>query len=394
MPATRALLVKYAEAGAGYLSWRWVDDDGPEEFAGVAQIGADVLDAVRSALADAVPDPLPGESIADGVDRALRRGPFARPDSTSDLVGQLGAALIPAELAATLRDAPSRPLLRIQPSPSLTRVPWEMLIIGPEGITLDDLADVVCSAPATVSAQVAHDAPSSSDRLVAVIDPRIPGQSATSALGSVLGRPDGNSPLAALLTHGELSPAAATYPELARRRDIDREWLRTSMIDAGRLLYVGHVSAATEPDADAVTAAVHLCCTDDDGIHRPLSAFDLLTGGYRFPPRTALIGCNSGGDLAHPDGMGLSMAALAGGARLVTATRWAVPTNRAVARAGDLVDRTPLEELILAVDGAHRHTNPVRALGSWQRSRRAAWFADGHPADTPLLWAALTTTVR
>lgn len=393
MPATRSLLVKYAEAGDGYLSWRWVDADGPGDYAGVARIAADALDAVRSTLADAVPDPLPGESIADGVDRAMRRGAFAHPDSTAELARRLGDVLIPDELAATLRDASQRSLLRIQPSPSLTRVPWEMLRVGLDGAALDDLADVVCSAPATVSARAHHAVPTSGDRLVAVIDPRVPGQSATSALGSVLGRPTDDSPLASLLTHGELSPAAATYPELARRVDIDREWLRTNMIGAGRLLYVGHVSAAADPDADSVAAALHLCCTDADGIHRPLSAFDLLTGGFRFPPRTALIGCNSGGDLAHPDGMGLSMAALATGARLVTATRWAVPTNRAVALAGALADRMPLEELVTAVDDAHRDVDPIRALGDWQRSRRAAWFADGHPADTPLLWAALTTTV-
>lgn len=166
------------------------------------------------------------------------------------------------------------------------------------------------------------------------------------------------------------------------------------MIDAGRLLYVGHVSAASDADDDAASASMHLCCVDESGVHQPLSARELLTGGYRLPPRTALIGCNSGGDLAHPDGMGLSMAALATGAQLVTATRWAVPTNRALGRAGDLGDRYPLEELVLAVDAAHRAQDPVRALGQWLRERRRRWYTEGHPADSPVLWAALTTTTR
>ncbi|NMO04145.1 hypothetical protein HH308_23290 [Gordonia sp. TBRC 11910] len=399
MPDTPTLLVKYAEAGDGYVTWRWVEPDGPADFAGVAHIDADVVAAVRAALADAVPDPLPGESIADGVDRALQRGAFAAPSSTAAFARELGIALVPIELVQTLRGAPTRPLLRIQPSPSLTRVPWELLKVdaatvdAPDGVDLDDLADIVCSAPATVAARHSE-APGVVDGpLVAVVDPRIPGQSASSALGSVLGRPTDDSPLAALLTgDATLRPPVTSYPDLVRRTDVDREWLRLNMIGAGRLLYVGHVSAASAPDDDAVNASMHLCCVDEHGGHRPLSAYDLLTGDYRLPPRAALIGCNSGADLAHPDGMGLSMAALCAGAELVTATRWSVPTNRAIARAGDLDDRHPLEELILAVDAAHRVDDPIRALGQWQRDRRARWYASGHPGDSPLLWAALTTT--
>ncbi|GAB10585.1 hypothetical protein GOARA_061_00240 [Gordonia araii NBRC 100433] len=404
MPETPTLLVKYAEAGDGYLTWRWVGDDGPADFDGVAHIGADVLTAVRAALAEAVPDPLPGESIGDGVDRALLRGPLARPESTAAFARELGVALVPIELAETVQRSPTRPLLRVQPSESLTRVPWEMLRVGrsstshQDGIELGEIADVVCSAPASVAAQrsivptdiVPADREGS---VVAVVDPRIPGQSASSALGSVLGRPDEASPLAALLTENPvLVPTVSSYGELARRTDVDRDWLRHTMAVAARLLYVGHVSAASA-SGESVDAALHLCCADERGAHRPLSVYDLLTGGYRFPPRTALIGCNSGGDLAHPDGMGLSMAALATGARLVTATRWAVPTNRALARAGNLGDRRPLEELVLAVDAAHRGDDPLGALALWQRDRRARWYADGQVADSPLMWAALTSTV-
>lgn len=396
MPDTPTLLVKYAEvnnagAGEGYLTWRWVGEDGPADFAGVARIDPDVLVATQSALAQAVPDAAPDESIADGIDRALLHGPFANPESTAQLVRDVGIALVPPQLLDSLRSAPTRPLVRIQPSPSLTRVPWEMLSVGVDGDCLDDIADVVHAAPAAVIARHVERRAHVGHATVAVVDPRIPGHSTSSALGSVLGRPTAGSPLAALLTSGTLRPPVATYPELARRTDIDRDWLRRNLSDAARLLYVGHVSAAAA-GGESVDAALHLCCTDDRGIHRPLRAHDLLTGGYRLPPRVALIGCNSGGDLAHPDGMGLSMAALATGSEFVTATRWAVPTNRALARGGDLAGHAPLEELVLAVDAAHRADDPIRALGHWQRERRHRWYTDGHVADSPLLWAALTST--
>ncbi|MFW0789342.1 CHAT domain-containing protein [Gordonia sp. CPCC 205333] len=395
MSEPRTLLVKFAEAGDGYLTWRWVSSQGPSKSVGVAHIDAAVLSAARTTLANATPDPLPGETTSEGVDRALLDGPFARPDTTAALARELGSALIPIELTDTLKGEPTRPMVRLQPSPSLTRVPWEMLHVGAaDGVAFDEFADIVGSAPATVAAGDEANSPWTGP-VVAVIDPRIPGQSASSALGSVLGRPSEVSPLAALLDRSPaIRPPAASYSDLARRTDVDRNWLRNNMIDAGRLLYVGHVSAASGPDDESVSAALHLCCTDEHGTHRPLTAYDVLTSGYRLPPRTALIGCNSGGDLEHPDGMGLSMAALATGAQLVTATRWAVPTNHALARAGDLGGRNPLEDLILAVDSAHDCTDPVRSLGRWQREQRERWYANGDLADAPLLWAALTTTER
>jgi len=389
VPDTQTLLVKFAEAGDAYLTWRWIRADGPDPFTGVAAIGAAQIAAVRDTLARAVPDALPGETVSEGIDRALLRGPFSHPESTARLARDLSRVLLPDDLVAAIRQAPHRPLLRIQPSESLTRVPWEMLLI--DDTTVDDLADVVSSAPSSVPRRRSTDRPGGP--AVAVIDPRIPGQSASSALGSVLGRPADNSPLAALMRDSAgIHPMVSSYRELARRTDIDREWLRENMISASRLLYVGHVSAA-ETTGESVDAALHLCCTDNGGAHLPLRAHDMLTGDYMFPPRTALIGCNSGGDLAHPDGMGLSMAALAAGAHLVTATRWAVPTNRALARAGDLGDRAPLEELVLAVDAAHRGDDPVGDLRRGQTESRTRWYDDGRPADNPLLWSALTTTV-
>ena len=44
--------------------------------------------------------------------------------------------------------------------------------------------------------------------------------------------------------------------------------------------------------------------------------------------------------------------------------------------------------------GFHDPSSPLDALAAWQRGARARWYAHGHPADSPLLWSALTTTVR
>ncbi len=397
MPTPPTLLVKYAEADDAYLSWRWLSDDGPSDYIGVAQIDAEVVETVDATLRQSVPDRLPGESIADGIDRALTSGAFADPDRTVAIMAEIGAALLPADLVEALHvpfnstARADRPRIRIQPSPSLTRVPWEMLTV--DGVALDDIADVVGGAPATVRSP--GPVGSGEGPVVAIIDPKIPGYSASSELGSVLGRPTPQSPLAALLArHDNLRPHVADYLDLPRRSDVDREWLRDNLVGASRLLYVGHVSAANDPDAESVLAALHLACRDGSGAHRPLTAYDMLSSGLTMPPTVALIGCNSGGDLAHPDGMGLTMATLSAGASIVTSTRWAVPTNRALARDTDLDGRSPLEELILAVDDASAAPDVAADLGAWQRRRRGEWMRHGHRADSPLLWAALTTTMR
>ena len=154
VPETPTLLVKFAEAGGAYLTWRWIHDDGPGPFAGMAQVSAAQVDAVRDTLARAVPDTLPGESVADGIDRALLRGPFSHPESTATLARDLGQVLLSADLVTALRQAPARPLLRIQPSESLTRVPWEMLLVDDatgKALWRTRLTDVPNSAPISSS---------------------------------------------------------------------------------------------------------------------------------------------------------------------------------------------------------------------------------------------------
>jgi hypothetical protein len=81
-----------------------------------------------------------------------------------------------------------------------------------------------------------------------------------------------------------------------------------------------------------------------------------------------------------------------GGAELVTAGRWALPTDLAYQRFADVnSDRNPLQETVCAIDATHEHPNPIPALMRWQRECLAAWRDVRSVADSPLLWAAFTT---
>lgn len=379
-PVRPTLLLKFAEASDGFLSWRWSSDLDRVE---AAHIGADVLAAVQAALGRALPNPIESESTADALRRALTTGALAAPDTTEVICRELGNVLIPQPLQEELRTAHPRPWIRIQSSPAVAQVPWELVA--------HQWGDVITMPPATSR----HRRPSrSGENVVAVIDPRIPGQTATSSLGSVLGRPATDAPLAQLLSYGDrLRPTVDSYVDLARRRDLDRAWLQSACADAGRLLFVGHTSNATGRGVPGENSAIHLCDVDGSGAHEPLTAGDLLTGhGWQIPPRVALIGCESGGDARDHDHLGLTMACVALGAELVTATRWVLPTDQALVEAFGSVNGSPLQELVLAVDAAHAAPDPIAALAQWRSERWATWRASGRPEDHPLLWAALTTS--
>ncbi|NLT29198.1 MAG: CHAT domain-containing protein [Propionibacterium sp.] len=387
MTATMALA--YAEAENCWATWQWTDRPHPE----ACRLHPNVLVAVPAAMALTLPDAAEGESTGEAIDRA-RQGPFGTPEATVNLLDQLGDGLIPGEIVLALIDRAQRdgrkPRLRIQPSPALAQVPWPLLRVrlnadGSRRSWLAEVADVCLGVPRDVLADA--DPPTTGTTVVTVLDPRVPGHAADSALGSVLGRPDPADPLAELIArHGpRLVPAVTGYPDLVRRRDLDRHWLRSALGEAARFLYVGHVSAAGVELATGESSAMHLCCVDDTGRHRPLTAAALLTEpGWRFPERVALLGCGSGTDLRYPEPLGLTLAAVLRGARLVTSSIWTLPTDAALAG-------QPLRRLILAVDEAHDTADPVAALGRWQLERAEAWLAGGDEADSPLVWAAAAT---
>ncbi|MFJ5307256.1 hypothetical protein [Streptomyces sp. NPDC088350] len=411
--------IRLADAGDLFMTWTWAG--GARGF-GTGQGPAAEVDRAVAALADALPGAGDG---AEGMRRAFGTGALAEHGSERRLARLLAEALWPEGLTAQIRqvsERAGRPLVRIQPSPRVAQVPWEILAVDDEDVRLVDLADVVTTAPASLRPR--NPAPTTAQGtatgpVVLVLDPRVPGFRADSPLGSVLGPPGTDPELLALvqrrLDAGAVIPSLATPAEAFRRTDLDRDWL-SGVLRAGarRLLYVGHVSGAPVEGGQSEDGTLHLSC--DAGTvglaeplrtHRPLSAKDLLLGSlplradgepgasiWPAPARVALIGCESGGDLRFAESFGLATAMLHNGAELVTATRWVLPTSFAFHRLAQLPDAVrPLTEAIVAVDTAHEDDDPVGSLSAWQREQLDRWRADGRIEHSPLLWAAMTSIV-
>ena len=409
--------VRLADAGDLFMTWTWA---GGPRGTGTGQGPEAEVDRAVRALAAALP------GTGEGMRHAFESGAMADHRTEHRLALLLAEALWPPELTAQIRTvsaALGRPLVRIQPSPRVAQVPWELLAVD-DDVRLLELADVVTTAPLSLRRPVPAEGSASvprpgADAVVLVLDPRVPGFRADSPLGSVLG-PAGSDPallslVERLLAAGGVAPAVATAAEAFRRTDLDRDWL-SGVLRAGarRLMYVGHVSGAPVDGGQSEDVTLHLCCgprttglTDPVRTHRPLSAKDLLLGtlplradgvvGARLwpaPRRVALIACESGGDLRFAESFGLAAAMIHNGAELVTATRWALPTSFAFHRLAGVAESVrPLTDAIVAVDAAHEHPDPVHRLGTWQRQQLERWRSGRRIEHSPLLWAALTCIV-
>lgn len=438
------LVLRYADVGiATYASLRIVGQ--PAKTVNWV-VEEPILLAAIQELTDALPEPHDTESRRDAIERALARGPFAAPESELTLAYILGVLLIGQAGWQLLTEcvASPRPVLFVSPSARLARVPWGLLALpksGPskeelvrarqdaitasgrvaaripwqladihehtDGHRLMELVDVLMAVPqnivhaprATVGWDSRRDGPP-----VLVLDPRVPGQRPDSALGSVLGRPSDQTPLARhfadVMQRRAVLPGAETAVELFRRQDADRRWLAELLAQhPSRLMYVGHASSADGDLAQADRAALHLACTaqipgdaDAIGDHRPLTASDLMALQLPMPPRVALLACASGGDYQFDEATGLVAAMILGGAQLVTATLWSLPTTaayRQFASGGD--DFTdPMAQVVTAVDEAHESVEAGCAVNRWQREQMRKW-RDGTVTASPLYWGALVT---
>ncbi|MFC3963636.1 CHAT domain-containing protein [Nocardia jiangsuensis] len=404
--------IRMADAGDLYLWWRWENHTAAP---GIGVVPEAQLRAVLDELTAALPDP----ATPGSLENALTAGALADPDREQHLAEQLARAFLPYNLAVALHELMTsgiRPHLRIQPAPRVAQVPWELLAPDP-AIRLIEIADLSLLPPVSVVRAREPRPWNPALPVVAVLDPRVPGFRADSALGSVLGRPDPATPVARRVAEyaatGRLAPAAATPADAFRRTDLDRDLLGELLrAGASRLLYVGHVTAAAPESGRSEEAALHLACPAElPGFaaplrtHRPFTAKDLLLGSHTrdpdpqpgtrlwpIPARVALIACESGGDLRFGEALGLVTAMIAGGAELVTACRWPLPTDLAVQRlAGAPATATPLQDTICAIDTAHEHPDPVAAHADWQRTRLTAWRTTPSPATAPVLWAAPAT---
>jgi CHAT domain len=330
------------------------------------------------------------------VDRAITDGPFATPESELAIARTLGEQLVAAPAWQLLVDCASavRATLFVSPSARLAQVPWGMLAKPDDtSIRLVELVDVLMAAPPNIvhsARRAARWQDRSEGPPLLVLDPRVPGQRADSPLGSVLGRPSEQTSLARhfaeLMTRRDVLPGVETSVELFRRADAGRTWLTEQLAhEPSRLLYVGHATAADGDVGHADRAALHLA---DD---RPLSASDLMSLRLPMPPRVALLACASGGDYQFDEATGLVAAIILGGAQLVTATLWSLPTAAGYRMFSSAVDDAdPRADAIIAVDRAHETAEAGCALNTWQRDQMRRW-RDGDLVASPLYWAALVT---
>lgn len=390
-----ALVLRFADVGvATYASLRVIG----EPARTVTWVVERAL--VQSALDDlaaALPEPQHGESVADAVDRALTVGPFSALDTELALAKRLGEVLL-SEAAWRLLGAcvsSPRAVLFISPSARLARVPWGLLALPDADESLRyrllELVDVLMAIPPNIvnapRPRTAWTERRNNPPLL-ILDPRVPGQRADSALGSVLGRPSPDTTLtqyfSAVSARRRILPAVTSATELFRRTDVDRDWLARTLVDEPcRLLYVGHASAAENTTGRADQASLHLA------EERPLMAADIMSRHMPMPPRVALLACASGGDYRFDEATGLVSAMVLAGAQLVTATLWSLPTTAGYRQfVGGTTD--PMAELVVAVDEAHDDDEGGCAVNRWQRERLRQWRS-GDSTASPVYWAALVT---
>lgn len=393
--------LKLVDSDDLFYSWRWEHELGAIQNI-LVERGR--VQPALDALAEALPTPLPGETVDQALRRALA-GPLTNREQEIGLSTALARSLIPYQLAMelnTLLEQGQRPHVRIQPSLSTAQVPWEALHVD-EGERFVTNSDVSVLPPATVrnapERRVSEWDPEGD--VVAVLDPSVPG--AAAALGSVLGPVAPGSPLADLVDRlgDRLTPKA--IESAFRRTDLNRDAIEPLLAEAARFFYIGHVTTSQ----NGLDARLHLSCGPEttgraavSRGHRPLTAADIVLGhrpgapaAWRMPNRVAFIACESGGEVRFAEPVGLVAAALHAGARYVTATRWTLPTDAGIRNFADRAtpETTVLPEAIIAVDRAHENPDPVAALNDWQRQKAERWEAEGRLEDSPIIWSAFAT---
>lgn len=397
--------LRYVDGDDLFTNWIW---DHQQNSPRMTVLPRALVEPALEELARALPTPLPGESGEQALKRALTDGVMLDFEREQRLAELLTSTLIPEWLALelnALEEAGRRPHLRVQLSPSTAQVPWELMSTS-EGARGIDMVDASVLLPASLRNDpgrvVSPWAPGSP--VAAILDPAVPGFAASSELGSVLG-PVGEDTLLGDMVAGlgeRVRPHVEAGNSVFRRRDVGRSELAEAVQDAGRLLYVGHVTASTH----ALDSRMHLSDRADapgltaaTGPHRPYSAADIALGAaglapLRAPNRVALIACDSGSDMRFAEPTGLVAAFTARGAEYVTATRWTLPTEAGLRRfAPGLGDRAKgmLAEAIIAVNTSHEASDPVAAMGAWQRAQRKRWTETGDPRYSPIIWGTLAT---
>ena len=396
-------------------------------------------------LADALPEPRGSESRRDAIERALTTGPFATPDTELTLAYILGVLLIGAPGWQLLTEcvATPRAVLFVSPSARLARVPWGLLAVpksGPskeelvrarqdaitasgraaaqipwqladigehtDGHRLMELVDVLMAVPPNIVHSPRTPAGWDARRdgpPVLVLDPRVPGQRPDSALGSVLGRPSPETPLARhfaeLMERRPVLPDVDAAVELFRRQDADRAWLAKLLAQApSRLLYVGHASSGARPGRPG-GAAPGLYGGDSRRRRRNRRPSPADRVG---PDVIAVADAAAGGPAGVRIGRGLSIRRgdrSGGGDDPGRRTAGdAPPCGRcppprpidSLRPATADAPADPMADVVVAVDDAHEGADAGCAVNRWQREQMRRW-RDGVVTASPLYWGAVVT---
>lgn len=386
--------------------WWWLDDieAGPT----LGFLNANARDPLLDELERALPTPLPRESQAAALARALS-GALATPSTERELSTRLGRAFLSAELISQIYqriDAGFEVALHITPSPKLVRVPWLLLVAPPIAgrehaplRRLGELVTIVDEVPASFHvgrARFASELPSPA-RVAAVVDP------------------DLGIPGTRLLTdeqHALLAPGSGLQPGTRIDAQMLSEELRRDP-PPHALLLAGHVTngklAGTGTSfmlSPLQAAHPHIPPSASAG---QLSAADLVLGSrpsggplgaelWPMPARVAIIACSSGADLARREPFGLVISTLNAGARWAVATRWVLPADQAFRESPQLGpgDPQPFFEVVEAAREALIARDGTMWLSRHLRARIRAWEATGddleprlRAARSPLTWGAL-----
>lgn len=408
MATDYTLLIRAFDAESTFLSYRWLDDpDHPIVHALTPQDRARLLAGLDGGLITVHSD----EAIRGAV-----TGPLTRQGTEYATSVALAGGLLPPQVRTGLRERETRGRIgvRITPSRSLARVPWELLVVEGDR-RLIEVADLTYEPPAAIHvgrSRLPEPWAQAAGRPVCyVVDPLLP---AGTGLDQVLGgrRWPGRRAFAEWIERREHTPESGVRKAVGRW-DLHRELIGSP----SRLVYFGHVSSTLDQPG---SSSLHLHDEEEtwglaelmNNAHRPLSALDLLVGTsspdlgpgdeeapvqrlsgaqlWPMPPRVAVIACEGGADYRSSETFGLVTAIFTAGAEVITTTRWTLPSDSAFERFADVEpDPGPTVELALAVDYTHEQPDPVAALADWQRAKLAQWRADPGPATSPLTWAAV-----
>lgn len=315
------------------------------------------------------------EAVSGAATESAWTGPLTDRDSELELARTVGQVLLPYVLRKELANA--RPGTRHTVSVAvrgwLAQVPWDCLAVDDDGdLRLVECATVLGGLAATLHVGRARlPDRAATGPAVRVIDP---GPSSEHRLC-----PQGTGIWWDRCREGteEVQPLDTADPFGGTEFG---QLLRTGR--PARLMYYGHAKPGTAEAPASASLTLRTAAQEIDAF----TAFRWLQEPDAFPapPLVALVACASD-DSEQNEQSGMPVAAINAGAGMVTATRWALPTE------AHLGDACPTLALALAVDEAHTGADPIALLRTWQIARLQAWRAGGSLRDTPLLWASLVS---